>query len=243
MKIVLALLGAVLFGLPAALLGRGVAEAGQPDPDPAATVAVLYPGQAIAVEKDPFRADQAAWLRFMMDRRDGAPMAAPSPNAPLDTTTARARVEAEGWQTSDGPPDTYAFSATRGEVRLDVYSDFTTVHKQAAWWVIALTIVAGLAGAVLGAWLTLSARRLARHKTPRSRTVIRETAVVGVALLVPLLVQTALNLFGVVDLTLPYSAQLLVELARWPAVLGILLLAATLLTLRVADVKTPASRA
>ncbi|MBL7258589.1 hypothetical protein [Paractinoplanes lichenicola] len=240
MKYFLALLGAVLFGLPIALLAHSGAEALQPDPDPRTAAAVVYPGQALAVEEDPFRADQAAWLRFMMARETGAPMVTSAPPAPVDTAAARARADAAGWQTADGPPDMYDFEATKGDVRLLVYSDFTNVLKQDAWWVTALTILAGLAGAALGAWLTLAARRLSQRKTPRTRTVIRETAVVGAALLFPVLVQTVLKLFGVAEPALPYSAQLLIELARWPAVLGLLLLAAAVLALRYAPVRNAA---
>ncbi|MDY7089312.1 MAG: hypothetical protein SYR96_29920, partial [Actinomycetota bacterium] len=59
--------------------------------------------------------------------------------------------------------------------------------------------------------------------------------VVGVALLVPLLAQTTLDLLGVANPPLPYPAVLIVDLARWPAVPGILLLAAALIALRHAS--------
>ncbi|GAB2622284.1 hypothetical protein Aab01nite_76440 [Paractinoplanes abujensis] len=240
MKYFLALLGAVLFGLPGALLAHTGAETRQADPDPRAAAAVVYPGQALAVEEDPFRVDQAAWLRFMMARETRAPMVGPAPPATADVAAARARADAAGWHTADGPPDMYDFEATKGDVRLLVYRDFTNVVKQDAWWVTALTVLGGLAGAALGAWLTLAAWRSSRRRTPRSRTVIRETAVVGAALLLPLLAQTGLKLFSVTEPDLPYSAQLLIELARWPAVLGLLLLAAAVLTLRYAPVRNAA---
>lgn len=232
MKYLAALLGAVLLGLPVALATGAAAQALQPDPDPIATAGLIYPGVPLQADLDPFPHDEPAWRSFMMARNPQSPHVAPLTPAQPDQAAARARASAAGWRTTDGPPLTHAFAATKGDVSLDVYDDWVVVHKHPAWWVTTLTVAAGLAGAALGAWLTLAAVRLSRQKTPRSRTVIRETAVVGAALLLPLLAQTVFKLLGVVEPPLPYTAQLIVALARWPAVLGILLLAAAVVALR-----------
>ncbi|MBU2664088.1 hypothetical protein KOI35_11355 [Actinoplanes bogorensis] len=235
-KVLLALLGAAVLALPAALVAQSVASAVQPDLDPITTAAAVYPGAALQADADPFANDRPAWLNFMTAREPGQPYVAPSDKTTPDAEAARA----QGWQIGPGLTDSYRFSATKGDARLDVYDDFTIVLKQDAWWVTALALLAGLLGAALGGWLALSAGRLVRAKTPRSRTVIRETAVVGLALLVPVLAQTILKLFHADTPNLPYSAQLLLELARWPAVLGVLVLAAAVAAVRWAPTSRPA---
>ncbi|MDY7090736.1 MAG: hypothetical protein SYR96_37305, partial [Actinomycetota bacterium] len=213
MKYLLALLGAVLFGLPAALATRSAAESVQADPDPIAAAQVVHPGVPLQADLDPFPDEAPAWRSFLMARETHPPMVAPRSPVALDTGAARARASAAGWQTTDGLPGSYAFTAVKGDVALEVHPGWTVVLKRPAWWVTTLTVLAGLAGAALGAWLTMRARRLARVKNPRSRTAIRETAVVGVALLVPLLAQTTLDLLGVANPPLPYPAVLIVDLA------------------------------
>ena len=241
MKIVLAVLAAVVLGLPAALVTRTAAEALQPDPDPAAAAAVIYPGVPMNVEDDPFVVDEPGWLRFMMARGAGSPHAAPRDPVTVPAAEARARAEAAGWRLEDGLPDSYEFAAVKGGARMDVYDSFLVVHKAAAWWVLALAVLGGLLGAALGAWLALRAARLLRQKSPRSRTAIRETAVVGVALIGPALAQSLVQLSGATDLPLPYSATLLLDYARWPAALGVLVLAGALVALRFAGLRPSTS--
>ncbi len=103
---------------------------------------------------------------------------------------------------------------------------FTVIHRHPTASTIAVAAVAGLASAVLAWWLCAGGRRRMRTIGPGARTAVRETAVIGLVLTLPALAQTALILSGrtTADFHPPQWAELLVQYARWPAALGLLLL-------------------
>jgi hypothetical protein len=238
----------VITALVAALLGLGVALAAlriglavQPGPDLGGVADLIYPGLAVTTAADPDSVDRPAWSAFMA-AEDGpadpeiAPRDQPAAAASLIAPT-RARLEAAGWTTRDGQPDSLAFSAVQGGTRLDFYafdSDaFTVVRRHPTTSTIAVAAVAGPAAAVLGWWLCACGIRGMRRIGPGARTAVRETAVVGLVLTLPALAQTALILSGrtTADFHPPQGIELLVEYARWPAALGLLLLLAAVIGL------------
>jgi hypothetical protein len=237
-----ALVVAALLGVGVALLAWRTSLAVQAEPNTAAVAGLIYPGTPVATTTDAFPDDHPAWLTFMMAEDGPAnPQLAPRDQAtgtaaPLITAT-RARVEAAGWRTHDGQPDSLAFSAVHGDARIDFYAfdmdpngldTFTVVHKRPAVWVVAVTLIAGLGAAALGWWLCLSGTRRVRAIGAGPRTAVRETAVVGLVLTLPAIVQSALLLSGrsASDVPLPQWAGLLLGYARWPAALGLVLLLA-----------------
>ncbi len=248
MRLVLALVAAVLLGVSAAALTRHAAEALQDAPDTGAIAAVVYPGAAVAVDDDPTPRFEPAWRGFLMARdtapaRHITPRDRPAgPAAPLVTAT-RDRLAAAGWRTADGVPSSRAYSANRGGTQVDFYAydtdtgldTFAVVRRVPGWWANRLAVAGGLLGALAGAALAHWATRRWRDRTPRTRTVLRETTVVGGALVLPAVVQTAVHLSGWSGPAggVPYSPYLILEFARWPALLGVPLLAATVVALAV----------
>jgi hypothetical protein len=222
---------AVLLGLGVALTAYRAGRAVQAEPDLGTVAALVYPGRAVATDRD---ASGAGWVAFMMAADEPAePQIAPRDQRTTpDAAAVRARVEAAGWHTSDGRPDSLAFSAARDGVRFDFYAfdgdTFTVVGKRATASTVAVAVAAGVAAAVLGWWLCLSGTRRLRTVSPGARTAVRETTVVGLVLTGPALVQTALLLSGrtTADFGPPPWADLLVQYARWPAALGLVLLLA-----------------
>jgi membrane protein YqaA with SNARE-associated domain len=125
--------------------------------------------------------------------------------------------------------DFYAF-----DMDPDGLSTFAAVGREPDWWVNRASVAGGLLGALAGWWLARWARRCFAEKNPRFRTAIRETAVIGVALVSPALVQSALRWSGSSwEPAGSYSVTLLLGYARWPAALGVLLLAGAVVALAV----------
>lgn len=241
-SVVVAVAVAGLLGIAMALLVFRAGEAVQPAPDTAAIGALVYPGAAVATSSDAFGDDRPAWRAFMA-AEDGpagmrvGPRVQPTGAVASLIAATRARVDAAGWRTGDGEPDSRAFSAARGDARFDFYAydtdpggldTFTVVRKRPAAWVVTLTVAAGLAAAALGWRLGLVGARRIRTIGAGARTAIRETVVVGLALTLPAVVQTVFVLSGhsTSELPLPQWASLLLDYARWPAALGLLLLLA-----------------
>jgi hypothetical protein len=149
--------------------------------------------------------------------------------------TAAVAAVAAGWTVGDGIPDSAAFFATKGDTRAAVYgtvmdpvgfTTFTDVGAVQPWWVSLIALGCGLGGALLGA---LTAGWLARRALRRSsagRAGVRELTVIGFVLLIPFTVQTALQV--VADASRaeqPWQpSSTLLDLARWPGALGVLLL-------------------
>ncbi len=238
---VAAVLLALLSGVLAAMAGARAAEPFAPDPDLAAVAAAAYPGAPYAVEADPFRHDEPAWLRFMMARDDPVPTWWLAPREQPATAdigryraAARDRFAAAGWRVEDGDPDGMAFRAVRGDVRADFHADimdpdgphtFVDVRKMQAWWVTAAAVLCGLAGAA-AAWLLVGwvARRTA-GRSPRARALVREATVVGLVLAAPLFAQTALAVLTGATMNhhgLPFG-DLVIAWARWLAVPALVL--------------------
>ncbi len=238
---VAAVLLALLSGVLAAMAGARAAEPFAPDPDLAAVAAAAYPGAPYAVEADPFRHDEPAWLRFMMARDDPVPTWWLAPREQPATAdigryraAARDRFAAAGWRVEDGDPDGMAFRAVRGDVRADFHADimdpdgphtFVDVRKLQAWWVTAAAVLCGLAGAA-AAWLLVGwvARRTA-GRSPRARALVREATVVGLVLAAPLFAQTALAVLTGATMNhhgLPFG-DLVIAWARWLAVPALVL--------------------
>ena len=248
MKGLLALVAALLLGLPAALLARDAAGALQTAPDPVAVGAVVYPGAPLVVTADPFASDRPAWLRFMMAQNrapapEVRPRNRPAGTAPPLIQATRQRLAAAGWEIEEGIPDSLAFAATKDDVRVAFYAfdmdpvgldTFTTVSTQPSWWTQRAALGGGVLGALAGIWLARWARRRFATKQARARTAIRETTVVGVALVVPALVQSVVRWSGTTwEPAGSSSVTLVLGYARWPAALGVALLAGTVVALAV----------
>ncbi|XVU28929.1 hypothetical protein ACQPZJ_18270 [Actinoplanes sp. CA-054009] len=239
-RIALVLLAAVLIGLPAALAAGYAARTAQPGPDPAAVGAVVYPGAPVAVDDDPAGyAGRSAFLRFMNNTwgdagSSVAPRHQPTGSPERLIAETRARLSADGWRIGPGRTDSYAFTAAKGPAAISFYAaDFdpiglntwTSVTKRPAWWVVAADVAGGLAGAVLGGLLGLWAMRRWEARAPRARSAVGVTAFVGVLLVLPAYVQAS-------GLSVPDNFSLIISYARWPALLGIVLLATALGGLR-----------
>jgi hypothetical protein len=234
-----ALVAAALVGLPAALAAAHLARSAQTEPDARAVAAAVYPGVPAEVDDDPFRADDTpAWLRFMNGRTDAAAPSVSPRDQPAGTeqgliAATRDRLATDGWRIGPGITDSYAFTATRGHTEVEFYawdsdpdglSTWAEIGTVPAWWVTAVAILAGLAGTAFGGWLIRAGVRRLRERSPRARTVIRETVVVGVVLVVPALIQaTGWEPAG--------TASVLIAYARWPALLGLLSMVAVAVTL------------
>ncbi len=235
-----AAVAALVLGLLAAKLApRALAF----DPDTAAVAAVAYPDTAVGTERDPFRVDdEPGWVSFL-SARDDAParwMVAPrvQPATAVESewrASARHRFAAAGWAVGDGVPDSVAFFATKGNTRAAVYGTttdpdgfdtFTDVGTVQPWWVSLLAAGCGVAAGLLG-WLVAgwAARRAARRSSA-GRAGVRELTVIGFVLLIPFTAQTALQV--VADASRaeqPWQpSSTLLDLARWPGALGVLLL-------------------
>ncbi len=255
---VAAVLLALLFGVLAAMAGARAAGPLAPDPDLAAVAAAAYPAAPYAVEADPFRHEEPAWLRFMMARDDPVPSWWVAPREQPATADigryraeARDRFAAAGWRVEDGRPDSMAFRAVRGDVRADFHADvmepdgphtFVDVRKLPAWWVTAIAALCGLAGA-LAAWLLVGwvARRTA-GRSPRARGFVREATVVGLVLAAPLFAQTALAVLNGATQDhhgLPFG-DLVIGWARWLAVPA-LVLGLAVVAVAAAPVRAPSS--
>ncbi|MET0425062.1 MAG: hypothetical protein ABW046_14350 [Actinoplanes sp.] len=224
---------AVLVGLPAALSAAHLARSAQPEPDPQAVAAAVYPGVPAEVNA---AGDTPGWLGFMNGRtHDAAPSVAPQVQ-PAGTEQAliaatRDRLAANGWRIGPGLADSYAFVATRDHTEVEFYawdtdpdglSTWAQVSKVPAWWVTAVAVLAGLTGTAFGGWLVLAGMQRLRERSPRARTAIRETMVVGLVLVVPALIQAT----GVET-----PGSVLIAYARWPGLLGLLLILAAAGTL------------
>ena len=248
MKGLLALVAALLLGLPAALLARDAAGALQTAPDPVAVGAVVYPGAPLVVTADPFASDRPAWLRFMMAQNrapapEVRPRNRPAGTAPPLIQATRQRLAAAGWEIEEGIPDSLAFAATKDGVRVAFYAfdmdpvgldTFTTVSTQPSWWTQRAALGGGVLGALAGIWLARWARRRFATKQARARTAIRETTVVGVALVVPALVQSVVRWSGSTwEPAGSSSVTLVLGYARWPAALGAVLLVGAVVALAV----------
>jgi hypothetical protein len=239
--ILTALLVAAVLGLGVALTALRIGLAVQPQPALGAVAELVYPGLAVSTTTDPFPDDRPAWLAFMA-ADDGpadpeiAPRDQPALAASLIAPT-RDRLAAAGWHIGPGQPDSLAFSAVRGDVRLDFYAfdkdTFTVVRRHPTASTIAVAGVAGPAAAVLGWWLCTSGVRRIRRIGSGARTAVRETTVIGLVLILPAAFQTALTLGG---WNPPQWAELVVRYARWPAALGLLLLLAAAAGLMTAGV-------
>ncbi|MFI7602643.1 hypothetical protein [Actinoplanes sp. NPDC049681] len=246
---VAAVLLALVAGVLAARIGARAADALAPAPDLQAVAAVAYPGTPVSIEKDLFPADdEPAVLSFLMARDDVEPTRIISPQVPATGAVgpyreqARARIAAAGWSIGEGIPDGgMAFDAAKGGVRFAFHADaaeggvatFADVRRLQPWWVTAIALLCGLAGA----WLGVAATRwTARRTGPRgdgTRAFVRELTVIALVLMIPLWVRTVLQLAadatGTTPVTLP-AGDLLLGLARWPAALAVLLLATIMIT-------------
>lgn len=239
-------LAALLLGALAALAGARAANALAPDPDVQAIAAMVYPGTPTVSEHDPWAfaaEDEPGWLRFLKGRDNAVEQwsAGPRDQAILFDNeayrdAARQRVEAAGWTTHDGIPDSLAFWATRGDVRFDFYADVmhapeipTGIHtniyvmKLQPWWATVIALLGGLAGAAAG-WLLAGwvGRRGAVHSNAR-RAFIREGTLIAFVLAGPLWLQSGWLVTGAAARTDLPEIPLVLELARWPAVPALLL--------------------